>query len=166
MLLKVPKKWKFFDSVICKPISVHNPKKMKILKRGWRNLIKDPSIFLSSSKQTIKLHFDMHHGFGVLDKAIDQMQNKDREEFRYFVNTKNKFNPHIMFISKKFFLYKWFNDLFKWLFKCEKVFGIKNLKGYDQERLYAYLAERYLSFWFHKYTKTLEWHWTFFENKK
>ena len=101
MLLKVPKKWKFFDSIICKPISVYNPKKMKILKRGWRNLIKDPSIFLSSTKQTIKLHFDMHHGFGVLDKAIDQMQNKDREEFRYFVNTKNKFNPHIMFISKK-----------------------------------------------------------------
>ena len=165
MLLKVPKKWKFFDSIVCKPISVHNPKKMKILKRGWKNLIEDPSIFLNSNKQTIKLHFDMHHGFGVLDKAIDQMQSNDREEFRYFVNTQNKFNPHIMFISKKFFLHKWFNDLFKWLFKCEKVFGIKNLKGYDQERLYAYLAERYLSFWFHKYTKTLEWHWTFFENK-
>ena len=165
ILLKVPKKWKSFDSIICKPISVHNPKKMKILKRGWKNLIKDPSIFLSTSKQTIKLHFDMHHGFGVLDKAIDQMQSKDREEFRYFVSTKNKFNPHIMFISKKKILYKWFNDLFKWLFKCEKVFGIKKLKGYDQERLYAYLAERYLSFWFHKYTRTLEWHWTFFENK-
>ena len=165
MLLKVPKKWKFFDSIICKPISVHNPKKMKILKRGWKNLIEDPSIFLNSNKQTIKLHFDMHHGFGVLDKAIDQMQSKDREEFRYFVSTKNKFNPHIMFISKKKILYKWFNDLFKWLFKCEKAFGIKKLKGYDQERLYAYLAERYLSFWFHKYTKTLEWNWTFFENK-
>ena len=55
----------------------------------------------------------MHHGFGVLDKAIDQMQSNDREEFRYFVNTQNKFNPHIMFISKKFFLHKWFNDLFK-----------------------------------------------------
>ena len=163
MLLKVPKKWKFFDSIICKPISVNNPKKMKILKRGWKNLIKDPSIFLSTSKQTIKLHFDMHHGFGVLDKAIDQMQSKDREEFRYFVSTKNKFNPHIMFISKKKILYKWFNDLFKWLFKCEKVFGIKKLKGYDQERLYAYLAERYLSFWFKKYTKYLESPWTFID---
>ena len=165
ILLKVPKKKKFFNSIICKPISVYNPKKMKILKRGWRNLIKDPSIFLNSKKQTIKLHFDMHHGFGVLGQAIDQMQSKDREEFRYFVSTKNKFNPHIMFISKKKILHKWFNDLFKWLFKCEKVFGIKSLKGYDQERLYAYLVERYLSFWFHKYTKTLEWHWTFFENK-
>jgi len=31
-------------------------------------------------------------------------------------------------------------------FKCEKVFGYLP-EGYDQERLYAYLAERYLSFW-------------------
>ena len=79
---------------------------------------------------------------------------------------KTSFNPHIMFISKKKILRAWFRDVFQWLFKCEKVFGLKDLKGYDQERLYAYLAERYLSFWFKKYTKYLEWHWTFFEMKK
>ena len=60
----------------------------------------------------------------------------------------------------------WFNDLFNWLFKCEKIFGFSTLKGYDQERLYAYLAERYLSFWFRKYTNFLEWHWTFYEKNK
>ena len=70
-----------------------------------------------------------------------------------------------MVISKKNILNNWFKDLFNWLFKCEKVFGLKNLKGYDQERLYAYLAERYLSFWFRKKTKYLEWPWTFYENK-
>ena len=40
---------------------------------------------------------------------------------------------------------------------------IKNLKGYDQTRLYAYLAERYLSFWFNKYTKVKKANWTFFD---
>ena len=40
-------------------------------------------------------------------------------------------------------------------------FGLKNLKGYDQQRLYAYLAERYLSFWFKKYSKYIEWPWVF-----
>ena len=45
-------------------------------------------------------------------------------------------------------------------------FGLKNLQGYDQQRLYAYLAERYLSFWFRKNTKYLEWPWTFYEEKK
>ena len=71
-----------------------------------------------------------------------------------------------MFISKKKIINKWFNDLFIWLFKCEKIFGFSKLKGYDQERLYAYLAERYLSFWFRKYTNYLEWHWAFYEKKE
>ena len=165
LIFKPDKKWKKYDSIICKPIRVDNPKKMKIIKRGWRTLLKDPSVFYNSKKQTIKLHFDMHHGFNVLDKAIDKLDLKDRNQFRKFVNENTSFNPHIMFISKKKIINKWFKDLFKWLFKCEKVFGFSQLKGYDQERLYAYLAERYLSFWFKKYTKYLEWHWTFYEHK-
>ena len=40
--------------------------------------------------------------------------------------------PNIMFISKKTILDKWFKDLFKWLFRCEKN-GTKKLKGYDQK---------------------------------
>ena len=165
LILKPDKKWKKYNSIICKPIRVDNPKKIKILKRGWRNLLKDPSVFYKSEKQTIKLHFDMYHGHDVLNKAISKLNNKDRNQFRKFVNENVSFNPHIMFISKKEIINKWFNDLFKWLFKCEKIFGFSKLKGYDQERLYAYLAERYLSFWFRKYTKHLEWHWTFYEHK-
>ena len=105
----------------------------------------------------------MHHGHGNIDKAIDVMSNKDREDFREFLNVNTSFNPHIMFISKNDIIDKWFNDLFVWLFECEKVFGFKDLDGYDTKRLYAYLAERYLSFWFKKYTKYLEWEWVFFE---
>ena len=55
-------------------------------------------------------------------------------------------------------------DLFEWLSNCEKVFGFEDLKGYDTGRLYAYLAERFLPFWFRKNTKYLEWPWAFFEN--
>ena len=166
LILRPDKKWKKYDSIICKPIRVDNPKKMKIIKRGWRNLLKDPSVFYNSKKQTIKLHFDMHHGHDVLDKAISKLNNKDRNQFRKFVNENTSFNPHIMFISKKKIINNWFNDLFIWLFKCEKIFGFSKLQGYDQERLYAYLAERYLSFWFRKYTNYLEWHWAFYEKKK
>tara|TARA_B100000767_G_scaffold217946_1_gene205735 strand:+ start:273 stop:599 length:327 start_codon:yes stop_codon:yes gene_type:complete len=53
---------------------------------------------------------------------------------------------------KKDILNKWFSKLFPWPEKCENQFGFNNLKGYDTKRLYAYLAERYLSFWFKKYT--------------
>ena len=65
-----------------------------------------------------------------------------------------------MFIAKPSVANRWFEAVFSWLFKCEKLFGFENLKGYDTQRLYAYLAERYLSFWFTKYTKTKTWPWT------
>ena len=163
MITRPKKKWKKYESIICKPIRVDNPKRMKLIKRGWRNILMDPSILNQKLKQNIKLHFDMHHGFGVLDRAIDRMNIKDRESFRKFVNKEIKFNPHIMVISKKKILNKWFKDLFNWLFKCEKIFGFKDLKGYDQQRLYAFLAERYLSFWFLTKTTYLESNWCFFE---
>ena len=47
----------------------------------------------------------------------------------------------------------------------EIEFGFKNLKGYETTRLYAFLAERYLSFWFKKYTVYKEQPWMFIENK-
>ena len=43
----------------------------------------------------------MHHGYGVLDKAINVLSSKDRNGFRKYVETNNKFNPNIMYISKK-----------------------------------------------------------------
>ena len=64
-----------------------------------------------------------------------------------------------MFISKPNIANEWFKVLFPWLLRCEKIFGFEELKGYDTQRLYAFLAERYLSFWFKKYTNYLNWPW-------
>ena len=68
-----------------------------------------------------------------------------------------------MFIAKADIVNKWFNVLFPWLSRCEREFGFEKLKGYDTQRLYAYLAERYLSFWFNKHTKSLSWPWVLFD---
>jgi hypothetical protein len=89
----------------------------------------------------------------------------DRDDFRDYINKKTSFNPHIMFITKPTILDKWFSSLFEWLFKCEEEFGFDNLKGYDTGRLYAYLAERYLSFWIDKYLKKLSMPWLVYEEK-
>ena len=161
ILNKPPIEWNEYNSVITEPIDLKTTKTMKIIKRGWKNLLKNPNILFNKNLHTIKLHFDMHHGHGVLDKAINVMEDKDREDFRSYVSTQTFFSPHIMFFSKKKIIDQWFNDLFTWLFECEKIFGFDKLKGYDQTRLYAYLAERYLSFWFKKHTKTIEWPWIF-----
>ena len=159
LLEKMPKNFEKYDSVICKPISLSGVKKTKIIKRGWKNLLINPSILINEKKQTIQLHFDMHHGYGNLKKALELVDDNDREDFKIYVNQKNFFNPNIMFISKPEIIDKWFTSVFSWLSRCEDVFGFENLKGYDQSRLYAYLAERYLSFWFKKYTNFIESPW-------
>jgi len=164
LLVDPEEDWENYESLLCTPINVNNIKKMKILKRGWRSLLKKPSILFDESKQTLALHFDMHHGYGNLNKAIELLETQDRNDFFEYVNSNTKFNAHIMFISKNIILDKWFNTLFSWLERCEEVFGFKNLKGYDTLRLYAYLSERYLSFWFKKYTTHKEQPWVFIDN--
>ena len=90
-----------FNSIICESISISGAKKIKILKRGWKNLIKNPQILFFKNKQNIKLHFDMHHGYGNLEKAINLLDNADRGDFLKYVKTQTKLNPNIMFIEKK-----------------------------------------------------------------
>jgi len=163
VLSRVPDEWNNFDSIICDPIFVNKVKKIKMIKRGIKSIFKKPAIFFDESKQSVAFHFDMHHGYGNLKKAINLIDIEDRSEFQKFVDTSISYNPHIMFITKPEIVNKWFGTLFPWLLRCEKEFGFEKLKGYDNQRLYAYLAERYLSFWFNKHTKTLTWPWTLFE---
>ena len=157
LLIEPSKKWKNNDSIVCEKVFTNNAHFMKMIKRGWKNIIKDPTILFQKKKQTIKLHFDMFHGHGNIDLAINVMHKKDLKDFKKFIYESVEFNPHIMFIAKPKIANLWFKDLFTWLSKCEKVFGFKSLYGYDTKRLYAYLAERYLSFWFRKYTNYVEW---------
>ena len=102
----------------------------------------------------------MHHGHGNLQKAVEQIDKEDRDSFFNYLNESTSYNPHIMFISRPLIINEWFNVLFPWLERCEKIFGFDSLKGYDTQRLYAYLAERYLSYWFKKNTRYLDWPWT------
>jgi len=77
-------------------------------------------ILFDESRENIALHFDMHHGYGNLDLAIEEIEEQDRDEFKIFVHERNHFNPHIMFISKTDIADKWFGTLFPWLERCEK----------------------------------------------
>tara|TARA_Y100001970_G_scaffold270362_1_gene364158 strand:+ start:8773 stop:9573 length:801 start_codon:yes stop_codon:yes gene_type:complete len=156
--------WENFDSILCNPINVSGAKKIKIFKRGWKNLLDDPKLIFKKNFETIKIHFDMHHGYRNLEKAIDLLENEEKKDFSNYVNKNKTYNPHIMFITKPEIANKWFKASFEWLSRCEEIFGFENLKGYDTTRLYAYLAERYLSFWFKKYTKSKNSPWIFINN--
>ena len=82
----IPEEYEKFNSIICESISVKGVKKMKLLKRGFKNLIKDPSIFFNKDKHSVKLHFDMHHGYGNISKAANLLPEKDRDEFLEYIN--------------------------------------------------------------------------------
>ena len=116
-------------------------------------MILDTSLIFDKNKRNIKFHFDMMHGDGNLDKAISLLDKKEKSDFTAFVNTEVSFNPHNMFICKnKKTLITYYDSLFPWLEKCEELFGFKNLEGYGLRRIYGFLAERYMSYWFKKYT--------------
>ena len=159
---KPSEEWNGFDVILCKPWSVSGAKKMKILKRGIRSLLKDPRILFDKEKQTIKLHFDMFHGYGNLDKAIELLPDKDKLDFINYVSSNTLLSGHCIFFSNNpQIVEKFYQDLFGWLFKCEKVFGFKNLIGYDTQRIYSFLTERYMPFWFEKYSKVKFWPWVY-----
>jgi len=115
-------------------------------------MINNPNLIYDKSKRNIKFHFDLMHGEGNLDKAIKFLNNEDKNDFKDFVNTEVSFNPHNMFICKSNkILRNYYETVFPWLEKCENEFGF-NLEGYGLRRIYGFLAERFMSFWFKKYT--------------
>ena len=117
-------------------------------------VLKKPSCLFDKNKRNIRFHFDMWHGENYLSKAIKLLDIENRDSFNNFVNTKTSFHPHNMFICKsKSLLENYYNTVFTWLKRCEDLFGFDNLSGYGQTRIYGFLAERFMSYWFQKNAK-------------
>ena len=98
-----------------------------------------------------------------LYKAINLLDDENKKSFLDYVNTKKYFHPHNMFICKKNILKEYYETVFPWLERCESLFGFKNLHGYDLTRIYGFLAERFLSYWFTKNTKYKTMNITFYD---
>ena len=94
--------WNNFDVILGNEYFVNETKISKIIKHGKKQLISNPLVFLSKKKMTVKIHFDMYHGFGNLDKAIELLEATDKHDFRKFVETEGSFNPFNMFICKSY----------------------------------------------------------------
>ena len=106
----------------------------------------------------------MMHGIEFLDKAISQLDNENRDDFIKYLDCEKSLNPANMFICKsKRKVDLFFNTLFSWLEKCEKIFDNSALEGYSQTRIYAFLSERFLPYWFKKNTKVLQWPLLYFD---
>ena len=156
LLKNLPLEWNKFDSIIGEPIILNRPKLAKLLKHGKIAMLRNyKEIF--KPHFSIRFQFDLYHGNGNLDKAIELLPDKDRNDFYNYVRNNYKFNQGNMFISNSAnVIESYFSEVFHWLKKCESIFGF-NLEGYNYIRMYTFLAERFLPYWFKKYTKALEW---------
>ena len=153
-----PEEWEKYETILTEPTDLSKIKISKIFKKGKKLIMKDPSILFIKSKRNIKFHFDLMHLDGNLNKALDLIDKKDKLDFTEYLNSETSINLWNLFCCKSpKLLDRWYETVFEWLFKCEKIFGFKDLKDYETGRMYAYLAERYLPFWFKKYSKTRTW---------
>ena len=163
ILKKEPPEWKNQEVILGDPMYVNSKYKLsKIIKKGLRILIDNPYAFQSQNRN-VKLQFDMFHGYGILNKAIEVLDEKEKSDFKHYVNNSYSFNRENMFICKsKKLMNEYFSSVFSWLERCEVIFGF-DLKGYKKIRLYTFLAERYISYWFNKYSTPMPWPVFFFD---
>lgn len=155
--------WTNYDVILRKPIDLTNIKFTKLIKKNLIALILNPGIIFFKKYRTIKLQFDTFHERGLLSLAISVLNNDDKKDFTKYCNTRTQLIANSSFICKERILYNLYPILFDWLFKCEDMFKNKILEGYGLKRIYTFLAERFIPFWFEKYYKTTTCPWIFYD---
>ena len=165
VLQDVKNDWSNYETILGESIPFGKIKLSKIIKNGGiKSILRNLNSFIKN-QTTVKFHFDIFHGNEKIDKAIDLLEMKERSDFRIFINNQS-FNKENMFICRsKKIIKEYYNSVFPWLQRCENIFGF-NLNAWHEIRIYAFLAERYLSYWFNKYTKVKEWPIFFYDTKK
>ena len=164
ILKEVPEDWKDFDTILAQPLRLGKQKIMKLFKNNMIYTLKNPKLFFREC--TIEDHFNLYHGSYFLNEAIQLLDTNIKKDFKIFLKN-YEFNPHNLFICKKHSLIKqYYEDIFKWLFNCEEKFKHFKLDSFRKKRIYGFLAERYLPFWFKKNSKTLDWPYIFFDTNK
>ena len=166
VLNKINSKWKDYDAILGEEKFVNKIKFMKIIKNGGLlSILKNVKSFIKNDGN-IKFHFDVFHGNGLIDKAIKVLDIKERDDFRHYINTNKSFTRDNLFMCKsKKILNLYYKSIFSWLNRCENIFGF-NLQKWHQIRIYGFLAERYVGYWFKKYTNSIEWPIIFFDTHK
>ena len=138
-LFNVPEEWNNYDVILGQQFFINKMKLSKLVKHGLRSLLNHPSAIFEKNRN-IKFHFNSFHGFGKLDKAIDLLNDEDRENFRKFTEQNISYNMGNMFVCKSKKIIKgYYNSVFPWLQRCEKVFGFKS-DSYGKTRIYGFLA--------------------------
>ncbi|MDA9709585.1 DUF4422 domain-containing protein, partial [Candidatus Pelagibacter sp.] len=95
-----------FDVLLPQKIFLKDLKLSKLIKKGFKNYIKNPLILFRREKYNIKTHFDLFHGYDLITKASELLNDNDKEDFKKYINIENSFYPLQIFVVKKKFLSK------------------------------------------------------------
>ena len=164
LLKDVPIEWNEYDVVLPKKLRFGKIKVMKLLKNNFLQVLKKPSLLFNDC--TMRDHFNLFHGNFFLEEAIKLLDENTKNEFVEYLNSQD-FNPHNLFICKNsVILNEYYKFIFNWMFKCEEKFKNLKLDTYGKKRIYGFLAERLMPFWFKKHFKIIEWPYVFFDTNK
>ena len=93
----------------------------------------------------------MYHGYGNLDKAIEFLDINDREILEILLIRRYPLTRSICFFVNLATTYSIITIVFYLIGqKNAKRVWLDESKDYGQIRIYAFLAERFLSYWFKK----------------
>ena len=162
LIIKEPEKnWSDYEVVLGHPLIFKKIKNIKLIKRNPIEILKKPSMLFKNT--TLEDQFRVFHGSYYLDIALKLLPEIYRNKFITYLNG-HKLNPYNMFICKSSkILFQFYEEIFPWLFNCVKYFNEKEVIGYEKKRIYGFVAERFLRFWFLENFNTTTNQITFFE---
>jgi hypothetical protein len=159
ILTDIDESWNEYDAII-PPAFFFRKKKKEIV----RNILLFPikrDISLFKYKTTVLDQFAQSLGpFGkdLIFEIIQYLPASESYDFLEFLKSRTHLSAHGMYISKVKIINQYSNLIFEWFLKCENVINKNNnLPLIKNSRIFQYINERFLDYWFSKYYKVLRW---------
>jgi hypothetical protein len=159
ILTNINELWNEYDAII--PPAFHFRKKKKeIIKNIFQFPIKR-DINLLKYKTTVLDQFAKSLGpFGkdLILEIIQYLPPPESYDFLEFLKSRTHLSAHGMYISKVKIINRYSKLIFEWFLKCENIINKNNnLPLIKNSRIFQYINERFLDYWFSKYYKVLRW---------
>ena len=159
ILTDIDESWNAYDAII-PPAFFFRKKKKEIIKNILLFPIKrDISLF--KYKTTLLDQFAQSLGpFGkdLIFEIIQYLPTSESYDFLEFLKERTHLSAHGMYISKVKIINRYSSLIFEWFLKCENIINKNNnLPLINNSRIFQYINERFLDYWFSKYYKVLRW---------
>ena len=91
-------------------------------------------------------------------EIIQYLPTSESYDFLEFLKKRTHLSAHGMYISRVKIINQYSNLIFEWFLKCENIINKNNnLPLIKNSRIFQYINERFLDYWFSKYYKVLRW---------